>query len=267
VGVGATASAPFSSCPAANSFLPSGSLIANAPTVPKDPTRSAFARHHPKTYLGAHWIVGLLLSVACGWFFYAIAEDVPESGSMVHLDLAVTQWLQLHGNERGESIFLIVSRFGGPILVALLLGVGLFFILRADWRHLGVLIVTAGGGAALNTGLKTVFHRSRPVFAAEFPVSSWSFPSGHAMDSLIGYGLLAYWLGETFPRQRWVIRYVAGALIALIGFARIYLGVHYLSDVVAGFVAGTLWLTVCISGYEFAERRRIGSGGADEVPG
>jgi undecaprenyl-diphosphatase len=124
--------------------------------------------------------------------------------------------------------------------------------------------VTAGGGALLNTGLKSVFHRARPTFASEFPVSSWSFPSGHAMDSLIGYGLLAYWLGERFPHRRFIIRYAAAALILLIGFARIYLGVHYLSDVIAGFAAGTLWLTVCITGYQFAERRRVGAGGADE---
>jgi membrane-associated phospholipid phosphatase len=232
-----------------------------------DPRRSDLARKHPAAYLGAHWLIGLLLSLGCAWAFYSVAEDLPERGTMVRVDQAVALWLQLHGTERGESIFTAVSQVGAPILAMILIAVGVFFIVRRDWRHLMVLLVTAGGGALLNTGLKSVFHRARPTFAAEFPVRSWSFPSGHAMDSLIGYGLLAYWLGELFPHRRFIIHYAAASLILLIGFARIYLGVHYLSDVVAGFAAGTLWLTVCITSYQFAERRRIGAAGADEVPG
>jgi len=127
-----------------------------------------------------------------------------------------------------------------------------------------VLAATCGGGALLNGALKLAFHRARPTYASEFNPSSWSFPSGHAMDSLIVYGLFAYWLGTRYKAYRRIIYTAAAVLITAIGFARVYLGVHYLSDVVAGYSAGFVWLSVCVTGYQFAERRRVGPSGADE---
>ena len=85
------------------------------------------------------------------------------------------------------------------------------------------------------------------------------------MDSLVVYGLFGYWLGQQFPHVRRFIAIVTAALVLTIGFARIYLGVHYLSDVLAGFTAGVIWLIVCVTGYDFAERRRVGPAGPDEA--
>jgi undecaprenyl-diphosphatase len=84
------------------------------------------------------------------------------------------------------------------------------------------------------------------------------------MDSLIAYGLFAYWIASQFPRAR--LAAIAGGvvLVVTIGYARIYLGVHYLSDVLAGYSAGLIWLTACITGYQFAEQRRVGPGGPEE---
>jgi len=183
---------------------------------------------------------------------------------MVRADAAVTAWLQTHGTELGESIFVWISFLGAQVLATLLLIVAVTLLVRRDWRQLAVLAVTCGGGALLNVALKQAFHRTRPSFASEFAVTSWSFPSGHAMDSLIGYGLLAYWLSARFPRARTPILAGAVALIILIGYARIYLGVHYLSDVIAGYAAGLIWLSVCITGYRFAERRRVGPNDPDK---
>ena len=117
-------------------------------------------------------------------------------------------------------------------------------------------------GTALNYGLKTLFHRGRPEYSSEFiHRASWSFPSGHAMDSLIVYGFLAFLLLErtTSPTKRRLIVGAAAVLIGTIGFSRMYLGVHYLSDVVGGFLAGMVWLMVCIAGYEFAQARQTNS--------
>jgi len=232
---------------------------------PPNPTESRFARSHPKSYLGLHASIGLVLAALSTWAFFAIADEVPERGWMVRADAAVTAWLQTHGTELGESIFVWISFLGAQVLATLLLIVAVTLLVRRDWRQLAVLAVTCGGGALLNVALKQAFHRTRPSFASEFAVTSWSFPSGHAMDSLIAYGLLAYWLQRRFPQRRGLILAGAAALIFVIGYARIYLGVHYLSDVVAGYSAGGVWLAVCITGYRFAERRRIGTGGADEV--
>lgn len=228
------------------------------------PTRSRFAKLHPRVYLGLHGVVGLLLAAACTWLFFAIADEFPEKGAMVRVDNAVATWLQVHGTETGETIFVGVSYLGAQVLVALLIAVAIVLIVRRDWRHVAVLAVTCGGGAVLNNVLKIVFHRARPTYAVEFHADSWSFPSGHAMDSLIVYGLFAYWLGARQPEYRLFIYAAAAALIGAIGYARLYLGVHYLSDVVAGYSAGFVWLSVCVTGYQFAERRRVGPAGEDE---
>jgi len=232
--------------------------------MPSAPTHSRFARLHPKAYLGVHALVGLGAAAACTWIFFAIADEVPEKGAMVRVDLAVAGWLQTHGTEFGESIFVGVSYLGAQALSALLIATAIAFIVRRDWRHLAVLAVTSGGGALLNTALKLSFHRTRPGFASEFHETSWSFPSGHAMDSLIGYGLLAYWLARRFPNRRVAVFVVGALIIGSVGYARLYLGVHYLSDVVAGYMAGFIWLTVCVTGFEFADRRRVGPGGPEE---
>jgi undecaprenyl-diphosphatase len=244
---------------------PEKDTVTQSTPVVREATRSRFARLHPALYLELHALVGLAVAGACMWGFFAIADEVPERGSMVRVDHAVTQWLQTHGTESGERIFSVVSLFGSQILSAILIGVALVLVARRDWRHLALLAITAGGGALLNGALKLAFHRSRPVYAAEFHEASWSFPSGHAMDSLIAYGLLAYWIGRRWRQVRRPTYIAAVLLVGLIGYARIYLGVHYLSDVVAGYCSGIVWLTACVTGYEFAERRRVGPSGADEA--
>ena len=113
------------------------------------------------------------------------------------------------------------------------------------------------GGALLDQALKLVFRRPRPVW--EVPVllaHGWSFPSGHAMGSLIAYGMLSYLLVLTLHSNRARTAVIAATviLVLLIGFTRLFLGVHYFSDVIAGYAAGTVWLAVCISGLEVLRR-------------
>ncbi len=233
--------------------------------MPK-PTQSRFAWMHPAAYLGLHGVVGLALSAACAWAFFAIADEFPEKGAVARLDTFVTTWLQSHGTEWGESLFVGVSYLGAQVLIVILVIAAVVLMARRDWRHLSALALTCGGGALLNGLLKLIFHRARPTYAAEFNAVSWSFPSGHAMDSLIVYGLFAYWLSRRHPSAQRPILAGAVLLTGCIGFARIYLGVHYLSDVLAGYSAGFVWLFVCITGYRFAEARRVGPSGGDEVP-
>jgi len=226
--------------------------------LPTKPTETAFAKEHPRAFLGVYGVVGLALAAASTWIFFVLADEVPENGWMVRIDGAVTNWLQAHGTEFGESIFWTVSLFGAPILLALLVVVAGVLAYRRDWRRLVTLAITCGGGALLNVALKASMQRTRPSFASEFNARSWSFPSGHAMDSAIAYGFLAQWAISRWPNRRTAIVLATIALVVAIGFARIYLGVHYLSDVIAGYCAGSVWLFVCVTGFGFAQRRRIG---------
>jgi undecaprenyl-diphosphatase len=235
----------------------------NDAALPPKPTETKFAKEHPHTFLGLYGIVGLLLAAASTWIFFVLADEVPENGWMVRIDNTVTNWLQTHGTEFGESVFWSISLLGAPVLVALLVTVAGVLAYRRNWRRLVALAITCGGGAILNVALKASMQRTRPSYASEFNARSWSFPSGHAMDSVIAYGFLAHWAISRRPQWRKPIIIATIALVGTIGYARIYLGVHYLSDVVAGYCAGCVWLVICINGFRFAQRRRIGSSGAE----
>jgi membrane-associated phospholipid phosphatase len=223
--------------------------------------RSRFARSHPTAYLGVFGIVGALFTGLLVWIFTAIADEIPEKGTMVRVDVAVARWLEAHGTEWGESIFSSVSYLGAPVLEASVVAAILYFFWRRNRRDAIALAITGGGGVALTTVLKLVFHRGRPETATEFIThQSWSFPSGHAMNSMVCYGFLALLLLDrtTGRRRRVAIIVVAAILIGAIGFSRLYLGVHYLSDVAGGFIAGAAWLLVCATGYRFAQLRPDG---------
>jgi undecaprenyl-diphosphatase len=218
------------------------------------------ASRHPRTYLGIHGIVGLALAVACAWAFAAIADEVPENGNLVRADSTAAVWLQLHGTEKGESVFAAISHLGGELLVVAAGLTAAVLLLRRSWRRLSFVTVACAGIGPLHVLLAGTFRRERPSFASEFVSNgSFSFPSGHAMESLVVYGVVAFLIAERFPQTR-PITWVAWLAVAgVIGFSRLYLGVHYISDVVAGFAAGFVWLFTCITGYRFAERRHLGS--------
>ena len=107
-------------------------------------------------------------------------------------------------------------------------------------------------GALLNHILKLIFHRPRPDVNKLIEIGGYSFPSGHSMNSTIFYGFLIYLIFRYMPsRLRYPLAGILCLLISLIGISRIYLGVHYASDVVAGFVFGLIWLAFFIP---FTER-------------
>jgi membrane-associated phospholipid phosphatase len=226
---------------------------------PPKPARSSFARAHPRAFLSAYTAIGLALAAASAWTFFLIADEFPERGWLSRFDLTVTNWLQAHGTETGRSIFVGVSYFGGPGLSALLLAAAIIMAWRRNVTGLVALAVTCGGAMLLNSTLKIVFHRARPSFVAEFPVgvSAWSFPSAHAMNSLVTYGFLAAWLIGHRPAWRNPVLGLTAVIVLAIGLARIYLRVHYLSDVLAGYTAGLVWLVVCTRTLRFVRERQL----------
>jgi undecaprenyl-diphosphatase len=132
-----------------------------------------------------------------------------------------------------------------------------FFVWRRWWLYLGTWLAAVGGSALLDQLLKGLFARPRPFF--EHPVlveASYSFPSGHAMESFVLYGMLAYFavLALKTWRARTAVVFGAALLVLLIGLSRMYLGVHYFSDVLAGYAAGGVWLCALITGAETVRR-------------
>jgi undecaprenyl-diphosphatase len=146
-------------------------------------------------------------------------------------------------------------------LVSVLFAVVL--LMQRRWSALAAWLVAVLGGEALNLLLKDLFARDRPHFEHPLMVeSSYSFPSGQAMESLVVYGMLAYFAVLTLRgrRKRTALVGAAAVMVILIGFSRAYLGAHYFSDVVGGFAAGATWLGAVIMGWETIRRRGVTSG-------
>jgi membrane-associated phospholipid phosphatase len=213
-----------------------------------------FARGTP---FGLHLTLGLSVSLIGLLVFASIAENVFYRTSLVQLDLWLFEQLQMKPS--GYMIAQMFTALGSRLpLTALTLTVGIILTMRRQWLLLGGWLITVIGGELFNLLLKASFQRPRPEHSEILSSESWSFPSGHAMLSLVVYGMLVYLLTVLVPnigRQRLVILAGAAALILAIGWSRIYLGVHHLSDVVAGYAAGALWLSMCSSVVEVARRR------------
>jgi membrane-associated phospholipid phosphatase len=224
-----------------------------------DPARTRLATEHPKLYFVAHVVAGVLFTALLLWGFASIADAVGDNGRVAAADAGLTHWIEGHDTEWGETFFAGVSLLGAPILIGIVVIATIVYARRRDWVRAAAFPLATISGAALNMLLKYVFHRGRPQYATEFIThASWSFPSGHAMESMVGYGmLLAVTLhGLRDSNRRRLLIAAAALLIFLIGVSRVYLAVHYLTDVIAGWLAGGAWLFVCVTAYHFAERRR-----------
>ena len=220
---------------------------------------SFLARRFSRTeYLGLHLTLGLLLSLGALWLFGGISEDVMHHDPLTAFDLRLDNLLHRHATPGGIALAEAVSRLGSPAVVGgLALVVCVLLLVRRERVLLFGWIAAIAGGGLLDQALKLTFRRPRPVWEAPIIIAQgWSFPSGHAMGSLVAYGMLAYLLMLHLRSPRARVAVLAGTvlLVLAIGFTRLYLGVHYFSDVVAGYAAATVWLAVCISGLEVLRR-------------
>jgi membrane protein DedA with SNARE-associated domain len=219
------------------------------------------ARFARGEYLGLHLTIGFLLSVAALWLFGGVTEDVVHHDPLTAVDFQLASWLRTHATHVGDQVARVVSAIGSPVaMAALALVVALVLTWRRQWLVLSAWTAAFVGAGALDWTLKRVIYRPRPAGAQAFLYgSSFSFPSGHAMGSLVGYGMFVYLLIAYWPsarRRRVALGIGATMLVLLIGLSRLYLGVHFLSDVIGGYAAGLVWLVVCTTGTEIALRQR-----------
>ncbi|VFU18501.1 conserved membrane hypothetical protein [anaerobic digester metagenome] len=211
-------------------------------------------RFSPDVYLGLHLTVGLLASILLVWIFGSITEEMLEHDTLVAVDHWITGHISLIRSPQADRAMEVITRFGGREVLPLgiLVTVILLLFMRRYIQAAGFLIANAGG-YLLVIILKMTIQRERPLTEyTSVEVAGYSYPSGHAMMAAIFYGMLAYFLIRAVDSRklRVFIVCIAAAAIMIIGFSRIYLGVHYISDVAAGFAGGLFWLSVCITGLE-----------------
>jgi membrane-associated phospholipid phosphatase len=197
---------------------------------------------------GLELLAGLLILTGSAWVFGAVAEDVVEGDT--HVDTRLAHWLHDHASPGWTSFFERVTWLGNvPVLVAVTAAAAAVLAWKRRRTELLLLILAVVGAEILTLGLKLGFHRERPFFSDPLASeTSYSFPSGHASVSLAVYGTIAFIAARNLAnvRARLAVLVAAGILILLIGISRLYLGVHFLTDVIAGFSLGLAWVTVCV---------------------
>ena len=216
-----------------------------------------------RNYLPVAAIVigGGLFTAWAGDGFIDLAEKVHNNnGALQKIDSSIHDWAVSERTSGATTFFTIMTIIGSPAALAVLLTiVGIILAIRGRWRWLIYLAVTAGGGALLDQELKRYFARARPV-AAEMlrRANGYSFPSGHAVGSAVALGALAYLAFRairSWPAKTAAIAFLY-TVVASVALSRVYLGVHWISDVLAGVTVGTAWVTTTTVAYETLRRIR-----------
>ena len=209
--------------------------------------------HSFYTALGAYLVLGLAVVALALWGFAEFAEEVQE-GATLKFDLATMEWMEANRVGILDKFLLDVTALGTGLVVLVVVGIAaLFLALTNHWYSAILLLVATAGGQLLNTVLKLFYDRPRPSnIEALTHTTSTSFPSGHAMSAVIVYGTVAY-LASRLQKKHWARALtMLTAILIIIGISasRVYLGVHYPSDVVAGTIIGAAWAAFCMSGLE-----------------
>lgn len=219
--------------------------------------------HSFYTALGVYLTLGLAIAAAAVWGFAAFAEHVQAGGTLA-FDMAAMEWMEANRIALLDRFLLDVTALGTGLVVLILVGVAALFLALTEHRYSALLLLIAtGGGQLLNTVLKLFYDRPRPSNVEHLThTMSTSFPSGHAMSAVIVYGTVAYLAARLQKKrwERWLTMIAATIIIVGIAASRVYLGVHYPSDVLAGTIIGAAWAAFCMAGLEavrvFAKRFR-----------
>ena len=165
-------------------------------------------------------------------------------------DHALAGWFHAHLTRTFVSVLRAFTEFGsGEWIGAVLFFVALYFVWKKWWPSLVTLLVAVPGGMLLNEWVKVLVHRQRPFLDGPFvDWSGYSFASGHTIGATLLYGQLLLFILPCLKSRHWRLMSVFGTacLIALVGFSRIALGAHFLTDVLAAIFFGIIWLALCV---------------------
>jgi membrane-associated phospholipid phosphatase len=217
-------------------------------------------RFPSKGYFGLHVIAGLVVFAGMTFIVAEISEDVMNHEPLTVTDVQLSNWLHTHASPSLTNAMFVITSLGSTQVASIIaIGFGLYLLWQRRPYWLAAAWLSVFGGMLLNRLLKYLFHRARPHFDDPIlTLTSYSFPSGHTMTATVLYGFLtAFLVAQTKSwRQRVLVILTASLLIALVGFTRIYLGAHYLSDVLGALAEGSAWLALCLTAvYSFWRRR------------
>lgn len=212
---------------------------------PGRPARILLSLFDPARAESPALFTAAVLLIGSAWMFLGILEDVASNDPLVQLDQTINGVLQGMRTEWADSVMITVTDLGGAAgSVPVIIAVSLLLALKRYWRTLGYWLAAVGFAQIFVWMLKYVLGRARPhnIYTG---FEQFSFPSGHAASSIVVYGFIAFLLGRRKPvAARLVVALVAALVIGLVAFSRLYLGVHWFSDVAASLSFGLAWVAL-----------------------
>ena len=209
------------------------------------------------------YLVGALVAVSVIglglWAFVEIVDGFLNEETLFFIDELVKETAEQIATPDLVETMAHVTNLAAPLLVIVVtLGLAAYFSIRQLWDYLLMLALAIGLGEIVLYALKLAFDRARPIAGIAHDGFGASFPSGHAFTALVLYGLLAYFIWQA-SNKRWArvlaVSFAVAATLG-VGFSRLYLGVHWLTDVLGGYAAGVSWLMFSIGIVRFREGRR-----------
>jgi membrane-associated phospholipid phosphatase len=202
---------------------------------------------------GIWLIVYLLILIVVAWLCTEVWEKEAFS-----LDRSFLLWIHQFANPQLDRIMLFLTALGDPpTVVTIFIATIIWLGLKKRYADVLRFSIVCIGGVLINQEMKLFFAKPRPeLWPRLITDMTFSFPSGHAVGSMVVYGFLAYIFAKEFQQIKRYIYVCAIALIIAIGFSRLYLGVHYPTDIIAGYGIGFLWLTTCLK-LDFSSRRSL----------
>jgi len=233
----------------------------NAWLATRFPRGHAFlaARLSAREFIGLPLTLIVCAAIYIAALFGGLIDELFEAEGLAHVDRVANALLDPVRGEPGFRIFLWITELGAaPTFVAVGLVSTAFLLIERRLNYVPALWITLLGAQATTWIGKFVIDRTRPEFLEIARAYSPSFPSGHSTAAMAVYGFLAYIVVRRVGSQRvcFEVIYWTGVLIALIGFSRIYLHVHFLSDVLSGFLVGAFWLLVGVAVAEWPRAAR-----------
>jgi membrane-associated phospholipid phosphatase len=207
-------------------------------------------------------IAGWTAFIVAGGVFFALAWNVAAQEPLVELDATVNEFLRDLRQPWMTYVMLFftyLNSIAGSIVLAVAFGAYLAW--KRYWYWLLTLALSVVGGMLLNVILKYAYERARPnLDEALVTLHTYSFPSGHTSGATVFYGVLAAYLVSRTrdPGARIAIVLGAVAMVAFVALSRVYLGAHFMSDVMAAAASSLAWLAVCLSGVHHLVRSRMG---------
>ena len=220
------------------------------------------SRYPPLVYLVGHLLLGFALIAGGAALFAEIAENIGDGRWLGQLDVVFSATIGRTTNISTLQVFALLTHLGDPITLTVLTALGAAVLAWQRQRLLCIAWVMAvAGNAVLNKVLKSIFERTRPIHEHGLAFADgFSFPSGHSSGSVVAFGMLAYVAIRLLPPPRAAMHLpvllAAAALAFTVGSSRVFLQVHFASDVLAGFASGAAWLAVCVAGVELVRYRR-----------